>query len=547
MPLGILIAIAAVIIAIIGATIGALIAKDVIHVGSKSKDTNSELDTASVTGGTSATATSTATDSSTVSSSPKPTACTKSKDIPSDAKDTWMDTTSWLDMKDFNCTFTDETIGGLPVVGLNSTWDDSKRANADAPPLDETWDYTSRPIRGVNIGGWLSLEPFITPTIFDSNPGSVDEYTLTATLGSKAAETLEKHYSTFITEEDFKNIAAAGLDHVRIPYSYWAIKTYDKDPYVLGVSWRYLLRGIEWARKYGLRVNLDLHAVPGSQNGWNHSGRLGNVNWILGTNGAENAQRSLDLHKQLATFFAQPRYQNVVAFYGLVNEPSSTIEQDALISWTGQAIDIVRGAGMNATQIFSEGMRGLPAWAGKLPGYGKELALDVHQYTLFYDKLVALKHADRISFACKSYKDSIATSITAFGPTMAGEWSQADTDCTKYLNGVNTGARWTGTFNESTGPECPTLDSQCSCDLANADPSTYTAEYKLFLQTFAEANMSAFEASWGWFYWTWKTESAPQWSYQAALEGGFMPALAYQRDWDCSQAIPSFGNLPEFY
>ena len=28
--------------------------------------------------------------------------------------------------------------------------------------------------------------------------------------------------------------------------------------------------GIAWARKYGLRICLDLHAVPGSQNGYNH-------------------------------------------------------------------------------------------------------------------------------------------------------------------------------------------------------------------------------------------------------------------------------------
>lgn len=25
---------------------------------------------------------------------------------------------------------------------------------------------------------------------------------------------------------------------------------------------------IQWARKYGIRIYLDLHALPGSQNGW---------------------------------------------------------------------------------------------------------------------------------------------------------------------------------------------------------------------------------------------------------------------------------------
>ena len=32
--------------------------------------------------------------------------------------------------------------------------------------------------------------------------------------------------------------------------------------------WLHLLSSIQWARKYGLRIYLDLHALPGSQNGW---------------------------------------------------------------------------------------------------------------------------------------------------------------------------------------------------------------------------------------------------------------------------------------
>ena len=83
--------------------------------------------------------------------------------------------------------------------------------------------------------------------------------------------------------------------------------------------------------------------------------------------------------------------------------------------------------------------------------------------------------------------------------------------------------------------------------MANANATSFTAEYKLFLKTWAEAQMHSFERSWGWFYWTWKTESAPLWSYQAGLEGKYMPALAYQRDWDCSKPVPSFGSLPEYY
>jgi len=91
------------------------------------------------------------------------------------------------------------------------------------------------------------------------------------------------------------------------------------------LCFRYFLKAIRWARKYGLRINLDLHAVPGSQNGWNHSGRLGTAGWLHGTMGYANAQRSLDYIRILAQFISQPQYKNVVTMFGIINEPVSSI------------------------------------------------------------------------------------------------------------------------------------------------------------------------------------------------------------------------------
>jgi hypothetical protein len=42
---------------------------------------------------------------------------------------------------------------------------------------------------------------------------------------------------------------------------YWAIETWEGEPYLAKVSWKYILQALQWARKYGLRVNLDLHSV----------------------------------------------------------------------------------------------------------------------------------------------------------------------------------------------------------------------------------------------------------------------------------------------
>lgn len=336
-------------------------------------------------------------------------------DIPSAAKGSILDPFTWYDTHDFNVTYTDETVGGLPIMGLSSTWDDSVQANSNVPPLDQKFTYGKMPIRGINIGGWLSLEPFITPSLFSSytpNLGIVDEYTLTKHLGpSAAAQTIEKHYSSFINEQSFADIQAAGFDHVRIPYSYWAVTTFPGDPYVPKISWRYLLRGIEYARKHGLRVNLDLHAVPGSQNGWNHSGRQGSIGWINGTDGMLNAQRSLDIHNQLSTFFAQPRYANVVGIYGLLNEPRMTmLPIQPVLDWTTSAISTIRKNGIKQVIAFGDGFLGLPKWQGKLAGI-ENIVMDAHQYVIFNVDQIAFTHQTKINFACSGWTAQMKQSM----------------------------------------------------------------------------------------------------------------------------------------
>jgi|SRR6185312_1228466 len=151
-------------------------------------------------------------------------------------------------------------------------FDDSHAPNNYTPPINQPFPFGKQAIRGVNLGGWLVLEPFITPSLFTA-AGVIDEWTLCASLGpTEAKKVMDNHYATFYTEDDFKQIASYGLNFVRLPVGYWAVDIVDGEPYVPDLSWTYLLKGINWARKYGLRVLLDLHAVPGSQNGWNHSG-----------------------------------------------------------------------------------------------------------------------------------------------------------------------------------------------------------------------------------------------------------------------------------
>ncbi|KAF2438066.1 glycoside hydrolase family 5 protein [Karstenula rhodostoma CBS 690.94] len=477
--------------------------------------------------------------------------------VPDADKGGWLDPWSWWDTDDFNVTYTGEKVGGLPVIGLNSTWDDDVQANDKVPNLKDDFGYGKNPIRGVNVGGWLNLEPFITPSFFESysvRDNIIDEWTLIQKLGgpSQAKQTLEKHYSSFITRQDFVDIRSAGFDHVRIPFGYWMVKTYDGDQYVGQVAWRYLLRGIEYARQQGLRINLDMHGAPGSQNGWNHSGRQGVIGWLNGTDGETNANRWLDIHHKLAVFFAQDRYKNIVTMYGLVNEPRMVdLNTDDVIKWSQKAITQIRKDGIKAIIVFGDGFRGLDNWKDSPLQTNDDLLLDVHQYVIFNLDQIQLNHTDKLNFACKAWTKQSERSMdtaTGFGPTMCGEWSQADTDCTQYINNVNMGTRWEGsldTGNASTSvlePYCPLKSSACSCASANTDPSNYSDAYKKWLYQFAIAQMISFEAGWGWFYWTWKTEKATQWSWQAGIKAGILPEKTYDRDFSCPDDVSGLVN-----
>lgn len=491
--------------------------------------------------------------------------------VPGYAKNTDLDPDTWMDKSGFNLTFTNETVGGLSVMGLNSSWDDSARPNKYVPPLNEPFGYGKRPMRGVNLGGWLVLEPFITPSYFEpfgsKKDGVVDEWTLfeelnkTAKSPNRVKDFFEYHYSTFITENSFKEIADAGLDHVRIPYGYWALKTYEGDQFLAKVSWRYLLRSIEWARKYGLRVNLDLHSVPGGQNGWNHSGRQGSIEWLNGTRGGVFGNDTIELHAQLASFFSQQRYKNIVTIYGLANEPNLIVlDSTSVIDWTKKAYDTVREKFDNYI-VYGDGFLGSENWKGVFNGTEyPDLILDLHQYTIFDKDLIKLSHSDKLRFVCHGLAHQLQVSSnknTGHGPSMVGEWSQADNDCTLYLNNVGVGSRWEGTFDPGYGNEpilTPSCSSEenCTCEPSNQHPSKYSAQYVRFLRTFAEAQMDVYEShSWGFMYWTWDTESwnSSQWSYRRARLSGLLPTKAYLRSFKCDQSIPEFRSfgLPESY
>lgn len=99
------------------------------------------------------------------------------------------------------------------------------------------------------------------------------------------------------------------------------IETLPGEPFLSQVSWKYFLLALSWARKYGLRVNLDFHAVPGSQNGYNHSSKQGTTGFLNGVMGWSNYQRTINYIRTLGEFISTPEYANVVGIFSILNEP----------------------------------------------------------------------------------------------------------------------------------------------------------------------------------------------------------------------------------
>ncbi|TFK18863.1 exo-beta-1,3-glucanase [Coprinopsis marcescibilis] len=432
--------------------------------------------------------------------------------------------------KEDGSTFTYQNdFGGLWVEDPADPFNNDARPNSWTPPLNTSWQWGTDRIYGVNLGGLFVLEPFISPEIFQRYPGALDEFMLSEAMAADTAnggleQILEEHYNTFITEEDIAEIAGAGLNWIRVPIGFWAVETWPGETFLERTSWRYFLRIVKWARKYGLRICLDLHALPGSQNAYNHSGRLNNVNFLEGPMGIANAERALYYLRVFTQFISQPQYLDIIQAIELVNEPlAGQIGFRPLNSFYIEAYQIIRGitgvgSGNGPYIILSDGLQAMASWEGLLPGADR-VGMDGHPYFAFVDTPIldpiSVPAEDGLAGgtwprrACDAWGPTFATSRTNFGVTFGGEFSGAVNDCGLYLRGIHN--------PRSFHPQCPEYDAW----------ETYNATMKEGIQSFITAS---FDAIGDFFFWTWKIGESiegrvdiPLWSYKLGLEQGWIP------------------------
>ncbi|KAF3917958.1 hypothetical protein ABW20_dc0110517 [Dactylellina cionopaga] len=352
--------------------------------------------------------------------------------------------------------------------------------------------------RGVNAGGWLVLEPWITPSLWsqwNSNPaaGPVDEFHLCQKLGKTACTNLLKnHWNTFFTESDFQQMAANGLNTVRIPIGWWAFDS-KPSPFIGGQA-AYLDKAIVWARKYGLKVWIDLHGAPGSQNGFDNSGYRDRINWQSTVD--DNVGRTVAVLRTIAQKYGGSAYNDVVVVIELLNEPMGPkLDLARLRKFMYDAFGNVRQYSP-AWVVFSDAFEPVTYWNRNNKGsfFEQNVILDHHHYQVFSPGELSRTFQQQIDVACSARGSEISGVDKLL---IVGEWSGAMTDCAKWLNGFNRGARWEGKFDSSW------LRNSC----ANwGDLSKMTAVTRDQLNKYLSAQMLSWETQGGWIFWTWKAE-----------------------------------------
>ena len=169
-------------------------------------------------------------------------------------------------------------------------------------------------LRGTCIGGWLNMENFI-----DGYPGA--EHALREAfareLGPERARFFfERFLDHFFTEDDVKFLRGCGATVIRIPFSYKHVEQ-DAAPFrYKDDGFARIGRTLEWCRKHGLYVILDLHAVPGYQNPDWHCDNA--TNYALFWQHPHFQDRFVAIWEEFARRY---RGDPAVAGYNVMNEP----------------------------------------------------------------------------------------------------------------------------------------------------------------------------------------------------------------------------------
>lgn len=420
------------------------------------------------------------------------------------------------------------------TLGFNTSLSNS---TVNATIIQQEYNSNNFHYKGVALGGWLVLEPYITPSLFlafnESKNSTeadipIDEYHYCKMLGQEEAKKrLTEHWNTWYNESDFAKMKEYGLNMVRIPIGYWAFEKLKDDPYVSGAQ-EYLDKALAWSKKYDLKVWIDLHGHPGSQNGFDNSGYrdIGYPGWFNKTEYWNVSHNVLNqIYTKYGTSDLAEEYKDTILGIEVVNEPLSTeLSIDKIKKFYSETYSNAREIQqLNNTIVFHDAFKQIGYWNSFLSKPGNmsnssasnyNILIDHHHYEVFDSNQLNLTIEGHLN-SIRDYSSSISDELD-YHPALVGEWSAALTDCTPWLNGVGLGSRYEGTApytNRRIG-DCSNINNWASWN------TTTRKNYRKFI----EMQLSDYSSkTMGWIFWCFKTETTIEWDFDRLVNFGLVP------------------------
>lgn len=374
------------------------------------------------------------------------------------------------------------------------------------------------------------LEKWMSPALFDGTTAE-HEYYLPTQLSKEVYEARIKiHRAEYITEGDFVRIKAMGMEAVRIPVPYFIFG--DRPPFIGCIA--ELDKAFNWAEKYGLQILIDLHTAPDSQNGFDNGGISGVCKW---SKQPEEVEFVLQVLERLAD-----RYGARKGLWGIevINEPildnmweminvperypaadpkkakgSDPNTMEFIRQFYLNAYDRIRKYLPEEKYIVIHDAFKLSSWKDFMREKKyKNLVLDTHQYLIFAEMDGCGQTVEEyISYIEKHYKDEIRK-MQEYFPVICGEWC--------LFNSFAAGCDTNGGQSVLNGQEGMSAES------LNAE------QKKEIYQAVAKAQLAAWNAGSGYFYW----------SYKLLTDTVNTPGWVGWDSWDFGRCV-DFGWFPE--
>lgn len=352
-------------------------------------------------------------------------------------------------------------------------------------------------IRGVNLGGLFIIEPWMMSQEWNSMGcgGQNSEFDCMMALGQDAGDTaFQKHWDTWITEDDFKTMSSYGLNVVRIPLGYWldeSVVDRSSEHFPKGAQSR-LDKVVGWAKTHGISVILDLHGAPGAQEA--NQPFTGQYASSVGFYNDYQYGRTYKFLEYITNItHTNDAYSNVFAIE-VLNEPvQDTSKTSSMINtFYPTAYNTIRSVeeklGVPSSKTlhiqFMDKQWGSGDPTSALPTGWYDVITDNHDYVKWSNGVTQTRDG-YLKYSCAN------TGLGANVPVVVGEWSLS----------VNSDYENKGEF---------ALSSSGAVD---------------FYLKWWKAQVTVYEKQQGWIFWSWKTElgSDYRWGYSNAVTAGAIP------------------------